>query len=194
MEKVKGQEPWFGIEQEYTVLNAETKWPLGWPVNGYPGAQGPYYCAAGAGCAIGRDMIEAHLKACLFAGINISGVNAEVMPSQWEYQVGPSVGIDGGDQMWMSRYLLVRIAELYNVEVTFDPKPIPGDWNGAGGHVNFSNNDTRREVRKPGSAAGERGRGRGRSWLALQGCSGAGAGVSVRRRGRVAGWLAALSQ
>ncbi len=45
-------------------------------------------CAAGAGAAIGREFVEAHLKACLFAGINISGVNAEVMPAQWEYQVG----------------------------------------------------------------------------------------------------------
>lgn len=144
MEKCKDQEPWFGIEQEYTLLNAKTKWPLGWPACGYPGPQGPYYCSAGAGAAIARDLVEAHLKACMFAGINISGVNAEVMPAQWEYQVGPCTGIDGPDQLWMSRYLLLRIAELYNVEVTLDPKPIPGDWNGAGGHVNFSNNDTRR--------------------------------------------------
>ena len=145
MDKAKDQEPWFGIEQEYTVLDSRTKWPLGWPTNGFPGAQGPYYCAAGSGNAIGRDLIETHLKACLFAGINVSGVNSEVMPSQWEYQVGPCTGIDAGDQLWMSRYILLRLAELYNVTVTFDPKPIPGDWNGAGGHVNFSNNDTRAE-------------------------------------------------
>ena len=143
MEKAAAEEPWFGIEQEYTLLNTHTKWPLGWPTSGYPGPQGPYYCSAGAGAAIGRDIVEAHYKACIYAGINISGINAEVMPAQWEYQVGPCVGIDAGDMMWMSRYILLRIAELYNVDMTLDPKPIPGDWNGAGGHTNFSSKATR---------------------------------------------------
>lgn len=143
MEKAKDEEPWFGIEQEYTLLDSTTGWPLGWPKNGFPGPQGPYYCSAGAGYAIGRDIAEVHYKACLFAGINISGCNAEVMPAQWEFQVGPCVGIDMGDHLWMSRYLLYRIGELFNVTVTLDPKPVPGDWNGAGGHTNYSTKSTR---------------------------------------------------
>lgn len=145
MEKVKDQVPWFGIEQEYTILNATTKWPLGWPTNGFPGPQGPYYCSVGSGSAIGRDIADAHMKACMYAGIEISGTNAEVMPAQWEFQVGPCVGIDSGDQLWLARFLLYRIAEIYNVEVTFDPKPVEGDWNGAGGHVNYSTESTRAE-------------------------------------------------
>jgi len=137
--------PWFGIEQEYTLLHPETKWPLGWPHGGYPGEQGPYYCSAGVGRAIGRDLAEAHYKACLHAGVNVSGINAEVLPGQWEYQVGPCEGIVMGDHLWMSRYLMYRVAESFNVEVTFDPKPVPGDWNGSGCHTNYSTAETRKE-------------------------------------------------
>lgn len=78
-----------------------------------------------------------HYKACLFAGVKISGTNAEVMPGQWEYQVGPCEGISIGDHMWMSRYLLERVAEDYNVDVSFAPKLFSA-WNGSGCHTNFS--------------------------------------------------------
>ncbi|KAF5950879.1 hypothetical protein HYC85_012872 [Camellia sinensis] len=137
--KVVDEIPWYGIEQEYTLLQTNVKWPLGWPVGGYPGPQGPYYCAAGADKSFGRDISDAHYKACLYAGINISGTNGEVMPGQWEFQVGPSVGIEAGDHMWCARYILERITEQAGVVLSLDPKPIEGDWNGAGCHTNYSN-------------------------------------------------------
>lgn len=137
MSLAKDDKPLFGLEQEYTLMDRDG-WPFGWPKGGYPQPQGPYYCGIGACLALGRDLVEAHYKACLYAGVNIRGTNAEVMPAQWEYQVGPCEGIDAGDQLWMSRYLLMRIAEEFGIQVSFDPKPISGDWNGAGCHTNFS--------------------------------------------------------
>jgi len=137
MEKAKATKPWFGIEQEYTLLDTDGH-PFGWPKNGFPGPQGPYYCGVGADKVYGRDIVEAHYRCCLYAGITISGTNAEVMPAQWEYQVGPCEGIIMGDHLWMSRFLLHRVAEDFGVVASFDPKPIPGDWNGAGAHCNYS--------------------------------------------------------
>lgn len=137
MDEAKSLKPWFGIEQEYTMLDLDGQ-PFGWPKNGFPKPQGPYYCGVGAGKAYGRDIMEAHYKACLFAGLNIAGTNAEVMPGQWEYQIGPCEGIEMGDQMWVSRYFLDRVAEDFGVVCTLDPKPMPGDWNGAGAHTNYS--------------------------------------------------------
>nr|BAN20347.1 glutamine synthetase 2 [Riptortus pedestris] len=144
MEKAADQKPWFGIEQEYTLLDMEGR-PFGWPQNGFPGPQGPYYCGVGANRVYARDIVESHYRACLYAGINISGTNAEVMPSQWEYQVGPCEGISIADQLWMSRFILHRVAEEFGVCVTLDPKPMPGEWNGAGAHCNFSTKEMREE-------------------------------------------------
>ncbi|RUS28296.1 glutamine synthetase 1 [Jimgerdemannia flammicorona] len=145
MDTYADQHPWFGIEQEYTLFQADGKTPLGWPTGGFPGPQGPYYCGVGANKVFGRDVVEAHYRACLFAGVTISGVNAEVMPGQWEYQVGPCEGIDQGDHLWISRYLLNRVAEDFGIVVSFHPKPIPGDWNGAGCHTNYSTDAMRQE-------------------------------------------------
>lgn len=143
MAKAADLHPWFGIEQEYTLLDQD-RHPFGWPKNGFPGPQGPYYCGVGANKVYGRAIVEAHYRACLYAGLIISGTNAEVMPGQWEYQVGPCEGIQMGDQLWMSRYILHRVAEDFGVIITFDPKPIQGDWNGAGAHTNYSTEPMRK--------------------------------------------------
>jgi len=143
MEAAKDSKPWFGIEQEYTMFRDGR--PLGWPKKGFPAPQGPYYCSVGADVNVGRQIVEAHYRACISAGIVISGSNAEVMPGQWEFQVGPCEGIDSGDELWVARYILKRVAELFDVVISFDPKPVLGDWNGAGCHTNFSTKEMREE-------------------------------------------------
>ena len=151
------REPWFGLEQEYFLINPMTKKPLGFTPKPRPSRggkhigwnkdrspectappQGQYYCSVGAENSFGRKIAEQHLTACIKAGITISGINAEVAPGQWEFQIGPCTGIDSGDHMWVARYLLLLIAEEHNVIVDFNPKPVPGDWNGSGCHANYS--------------------------------------------------------
>ncbi len=138
-------EAWAGIEQEYTLYGANGR-PFGWPKDGgLPEGQGKYYCGVGFDEVHGRPLVEAHMKACELAGLSISGINAEVMPSQWEFQVGPHDPLETADQLWIARWLLYRIGEDYGAYAKLDPKPMSGDWNGAGGHVNFSTKSMREE-------------------------------------------------
>jgi len=134
-------ECWFGLEQEYTLMKNNK--PLGFPEEGEPPPQGDYYCSAGTGRVFGRNIVETHLYCCLKAGLQISGINAEVCPGQWEFQVGPCKAVEAGDHLWVARYLLERTVEGFDVEVSFDPKPVEGDWNGAGCHTNFSTKEMR---------------------------------------------------
>jgi glutamine synthetase len=127
---VEEHDPWFGIEQEYVVMNligTGLSWPVGWPEGNFPQCQGQYYCSTGSGNNFARELMNAHYKACLYAGVAIYGTNAEVMPGQWEFQVGNSKGIDIGDHLWMARYILERVAEYFYVRITFEAKPIKGD-------------------------------------------------------------------
>jgi glutamine synthetase len=140
-EKYGSFEMWFGIEQEYTFFDGIK--PLGWPDNGFPAPQGGYYCGVGADEVFGREVVEDHMDACIEAGIHISGINAEVMPGQWEFQIGPVGSPRAADELWLARWLLYRIAEEHGISATLDPKPIKGDWNGAGAHANFSTHQMR---------------------------------------------------
>jgi glutamine synthetase len=133
------EDSWFGYEQEYTLYDGSR--PLGFPSERrFPAAQGPYYCGVGADEVYGRDLVEEHMEVCIEAGLLIQGVNAEVMPGQWEFQIGGPGGdaLKSADDLWVARWLLYRIGEGCGISATLDPKPIPGDWNGAGMHTNFS--------------------------------------------------------
>ena len=134
-------EYWFGFEQEYILT--KTGNPLGFPNEGYPKPQGDYYCGLGSENVVGRDIVEEHLQVCLEANLNITGTNAEVMIGQWEYQLFSKGAKKASDELWLYRFLLIRLTEKYDLRVDFKPKPVEGDWNGSGLHVNFSSDLTR---------------------------------------------------
>ncbi len=124
----------FGVEQEYTILDDQNL-PVGWNKDK---TQGTNYCGIGSNNTTNRLLVEQHAVACIQANIQIAGTNAEVLMSQWEYQLEPSNAIDQADDLWMSRYILQRLSENSKGYISFHPKPVEGDWNGAGAHINFS--------------------------------------------------------
>lgn len=136
---------WFGFEQEYFLWDTKTDLPPGFPKGGYPAPQGPYYCSVGARNAYGRELIEEHMDICLEAGLNVEGINAEVAPGQWEFQIFAKGAQKAGDEIWIARYLLERTAESYGMAIDYEPKPLgkDSDWNGSGMHANFSNSAMR---------------------------------------------------
>ncbi len=135
-----------GFEQEYTMMHKGI--PAGWPEEGEPKKQGPYYCGVGAGRVEGRILVDEHIKACIRIGLSLEGTNAEVMLAQWEFQIGAGDPLSMSDQLWVARWLLETLGERWNIQISYDPKPVEGDWNGAGMHTNFSTNATREDLEK----------------------------------------------
>ena len=138
--KVINNELWYGLEQEYVIYDRLTMLPYKWKSLSDPGCgpQGPYYCSCGGDRAFGREIVEEHMQCCIEAGLKFGGINAEVMPSQWEFQIGPLDGLAASDQLWIARYILDRVSEKYGCWINLHPKPILGDWNGSGCHTNVS--------------------------------------------------------
>ena len=130
---------WFGFEQEYFLYKDGR--PLGFPTNGYPAPQGPYYTGVGFKNVgdVAREIVEEHLDLCLYAGINHEGINAEVAKGQWEFQIFGKGSARAADEMWIARYILLRLTEKYGVDIEWHCKPLGDtDWNGSGMHANFS--------------------------------------------------------
>lgn len=131
---------WFGFEQEYFLYQGGV--PLGFPEGGgFPEPQGKYYTGVGYENIgdIAREIVDTHIDICLDAGINHEGVNAEVAKGQWEFQIFGKGSCTAADEIWVARYLLLRLCEEYGVNVNWHCKPLgAGDWNGSGMHSNFS--------------------------------------------------------
>jgi glutamine synthetase len=156
MELIEKEQPWYGIEQEYFICDPNNmNLPLGFKnykllENKYDyidlsklipdGSADSFYCKMGN--KFGKKIANKHLEACIMADLDISGINAEVSPGQWEYQIGPCLGINAADQLVMSRFILEQIADEYGYFIDYSPKLIPDingrKFNGSGCHVNFS--------------------------------------------------------
>jgi glutamine synthetase len=129
---------WIGFEQEYFLFQDGR--PLGFPAEGYPAPQGPYYTGVGYKNigSMARKFVEEHIDICLDAGIFLEGINAEVAKGQWEFQVFAKGAKKVADDLQVARYLLLRLAEEFELDIEWHCKPIRGDWNGSGMHTNFS--------------------------------------------------------
>ena len=111
---------WFGFEQEYFFYKDGR--PLGFPTDGLSGAAGPVLhrrrLQATSATSRARSS-KKHLDLCLAAGINHEGINAEVAKGQWEFQIFGKGSKKAADEMWMARYLMLRLTETYGIDIEY---------------------------------------------------------------------------
>ena len=137
------------VEQEFMIWDPISDWPSGWGWDNkedmglHPAQDGKSYCGVGGG-ASHRWLADSHVQLCGRAGIRIAGTNAEVLKSQWEFQTSPSDPLTCADTLWVSRFLLQRLAEQRSLDINYDPKPFK-EYNGSGGHINFSTQSMRED-------------------------------------------------
>lgn len=143
---IKEKEIWFGIEQEYYIFELKTTNPYGYdPENLYRLKNNKFYCGTKTDQLKGFDLAKEHMGHCIKAGLDIAGINQESGPSQWEYQIGPVEGITVADQLWVSRFILLRLAANKGVSISFHPKPLGDEYPGSGCHINVSTSDMRND-------------------------------------------------
>ena len=147
-------EPMFGLEQEFFISTSKLKNnDIEVPVvnslvnnldNGSICYQEDYYCGIKGNNRLGKKYIDEILDNLLYSNLSITGMNAEVAPSQWEFQVC-TTGISAADELILLRYICNRTLDKYNLFMDIRAKPMKGDWNGSGCHVNFSTKEMREE-------------------------------------------------
>lgn len=144
----KAQKPWFGIEQEY-FFTGDDGFPLSYEPKHYNYKSIILFSKIGHPHALNigkeREFSNRHLMACIYAGVKIGGCTRENGPSQWEYQIGPCEGIDIGDHLHVSRFILHRLLENSGMNVNFKPVPVEGECMTSSGHLNFSTEGMRKE-------------------------------------------------
>lgn len=145
MDAAANENPRFGLEQEFFLIDCSTNYPVGFTTN-QDDTQGNFYCGV-LGMFVDsklREFVEKFLDNARVAGLKISGFNLEVAPGQLEYQVD-SYGVDCADDLFMSRYIVQRTAQSMGCFVDLTARVVDGDYNGSGCHTNFSINSMMEE-------------------------------------------------